>query len=70
MDEVHDDRHGDAAGIGFGLDALDLVDVAVPEDGGEAAGVAGLDSTSAGPVGVENVDPFLPHGTQVHVVLE
>lgn len=40
------------------------------EDGGEAAGVAGLDSTSTGPDGVEDVDPALPDDTQVDVVLE
>ena len=40
------------------------------EDGAQAAGVAGLHARSTAPVGVPNLDPALPDGTQVHVVLE
>src|ERR1035437_9015997 len=42
----------------------------LPEDGGEPAGVTGLDSTSTVPVRVANLHPYLPHAAQVQVVLE
>jgi hypothetical protein len=31
VDEVDDDRHGDVAGVGFGVDPVDLVGVAVQQ---------------------------------------
>ena len=40
------------------------------EDRAQASGVAGFHVRPARPIGASNLDPALPHGTQVHVVLK
>ena len=61
-------------GIQVGVTAVavgEALHVELPEDGGEAAMVTGLDGTMGHPVGVDNrVGALLPNGAQLEVLLE
>jgi hypothetical protein len=50
VDEVHDDRYGDLPGVGFGVDPVDLVEVAV-DQGDPGPSVVGVTAVGLGEPG-------------------